>query len=179
MIHFEIVDNRKRENPLVEVDMHLDFKTVRMDVVPHPSIPYTYEFTWSNDVTQIGIMNVFFDGEQIPQSPVRVQVVERQCDLDFPGQKRSATTSGKCACGQGTMEIRGKCVESTIMAIVISIAAVILVSCIGVCYVRYRNHKNDEMWQVGIEELQVRLFRTFGESTHIRILLTFISPEKV
>jgi len=152
-IYFEIVDNRKRENPLVEVDMHLDAKTLRMEVVPHPKIPFTYEFTWTNVYTQIGIMNVFFDGELIPQSPVRVQVVERQCDLDFPGQNRAATASGNCACATGSMEIRGKCVESTIMAVVISIASVILVSILGAFYVRYRNHKNDEMWQVNIEEL--------------------------
>jgi len=152
-IHFEIVDNRKRENPLVQVDMHLDFKTIQMEVVPHPKIPYTYEFSWTNQYTQIGIMNVFFDGEQTPQSPVRVQVVERDCSIDFPGQNRDATGSGTCACAQGSMEIRGKCVESTIMAVVISLAAVILVSLLGICYVRYRNHKNDEMWQVNIEEL--------------------------
>eukprot|EP00977_Amphora_coffeiformis_P000932 scaffold200_cov173-Amphora_coffeaeformis.AAC.4 len=152
-IHFEIVDNRKREDPVVEVDIHLDFTTVHMDVAPVPDKAYTYELVWSHDYAQIGIMNIFFDSEQIPQSPVRIQVVERRCDLDFPGQKRTATADGGCACGEGNMEIRGKCVESTIMAVVISIAAVILVTILGVCYVRYRNHKNDEMWQVNIEEL--------------------------
>lgn len=152
-IHFEIVDNRKRKDPLVEVDIHLDFETVHIEVQPHPTQKYTYELTWSHDYSQIGILNIFFDGEQIPQSPVRVQVVERRCDLDFPGQKRTAAADGSCNCGEGTWEIRGKCVESTIMAIVISIAAVILISIIGFCYVSYRNHKNDEMWQVSIEEL--------------------------
>lgn len=152
-LYIDIDDHRKRVDPVVEVDIYLDSQTVHIDVSRHPTKPFTYEFTWQYDYTQIGIMNVFFNGEQIPQSPVRIQVVDRQCEIDFPGQKRQATSDGDCACGEGSMEVSGKCVESTIMAIVISIAAVILVTCLGICYVRYRNHKNDEMWQVNLDEL--------------------------
>lgn len=152
-IHFEIIDNRKRESPVVQVDMHLDHETISLDVKPHPTIQYRYQFSWKHDQTQIGIMNVFFDGEQTPQSPVRVQVLQRQCELDYPGEKRSATENGGCACADGSMEIRGKCIESTITAVVISVLAVLLVSILGMFYVRYRTHKNDEMWQVNIEEL--------------------------
>uniref|UniRef100_A0A7S3LHW5 guanylate cyclase n=1 Tax=Amphora coffeiformis TaxID=265554 RepID=A0A7S3LHW5_9STRA len=152
-IHFEIIDNRKREDPIIDVTMYLDRDTLALDVEPHPTIPYRYQFSWKHDQTQIGIMNVFFDGEQIPQSPVRVQVLPRQCEIDFPGEKRSATESGGCACADGSMEIRGRCIESTITAVVISVVAVLLVSALGVCYVRYRTHKNDEMWQVNIDEL--------------------------
>ena len=53
------------------------------------------------------------------------------------------------------MEISGKCVESTVMAIVISIAAVILVSILGMCYIRWRNKKNDEIWQINVDELML------------------------
>lgn len=47
----------------------------------------------------------------------------------------------------------GKCVDGTIMAIVISVAAFLLISSVGTCYVKYRNHKADEIWQVQIEEV--------------------------
>lgn len=152
-LYFDMVDNRKRSDPHVEVDIHLDAETVHLDVDKHPTKPFTYEFKWKHDTTQIGIMNIFFDGEQIPQSPVRIQVVDRNCDVDYPGQRRTATSNGRCACEEGSMEIRGKCIESTIIAVVISIVSVILVTILGVIYVRYRNHKNDEMWQVSIDEL--------------------------
>lgn len=88
MLHLEIVDNRKRDNPEVEVDIHLDTKTIHIDVEPHPDKPYVYLLEWSHAQTGIGIMNIHFDGEQIPQSPVRIQVIDRMCDLDFPGKLR-------------------------------------------------------------------------------------------
>jgi hypothetical protein len=154
-LHIEIVDNRKRENPVVDADMHVDTRTHRMVVEPHPTKPYVYVLEWTQSETGIGIMNILFDGEQIPQSPVRIQVVDRQCDLDYPGQQREATSTGTCECGDGYMEIGGKCIESTIMAIAISIAAAILVSMIGVCFVRWRNKKNDEIWQINVDELML------------------------
>lgn len=43
------------------------------------------------------------------------------------------------------------------MAIVISIAAFLLVASVGMCYVKYRNHKADEIWQVQIEEVSFSL----------------------
>ena len=100
-IHFMIVDNRKREKPLVEVDIYLDFETIHMDVKPHATCPYTYEMTWSHANTGIGVMNIHFDGEQIPQSPVRIQVIDRRCDLDFPGQRQISNAAGGCDCGEG------------------------------------------------------------------------------
>ena len=102
----------------------------------------------------MGTVEIFINGEQIPQSPVRVQIVNRSCDDDYPGQRRTSTSDGGCECDEGRMEISGRCVESTVMAVVISITAVLLVALMGICYLRYRNNKNDEMWQVSVEELQ-------------------------
>lgn len=52
------------------------------------------------------------------------------------------------------MELRGKCVESTVMAVVISLAAVLFVGLLGFWYVQYRNKKQDELWQISVDELQ-------------------------
>jgi len=99
-------------------------------------------------------MEVFIDGVQIPESPIRVQVEDRNCELDFPGERRSNDANGFCECHEGTMDISGKCVESTVIAVVISVAAVLVVAGLGLCYLRYKNHKNDQMWLVNIDELQ-------------------------
>lgn len=106
-VHFMIVDNRKRVNPDIEVDLHIGTRTIQMNVEPHPTRPFTYELSFSFDQVGIAIMNVRFDGLQIPQSPVRVQIVERRCDLDYPGEKRGSTADGSCECDEGTFEIRG------------------------------------------------------------------------
>ena len=98
-------------------------------------------------------MEIYINDEQIPQSPIRVQVDNRQCDLDYPGQKRNNDDDGNCVCDDGTMNIYGKCVESTVMAIVISMAAVCFVTIIGAYYIRYRNHKNDQVWLVNVDEV--------------------------
>ena len=52
------------------------------------------------------------------------------------------------------MDISGRCVESTVMAIVISVSAVFIITLFGICYVRYRNRKNDQVWLVNVDELQ-------------------------
>jgi hypothetical protein len=66
--------------------MHLEEGTEVLQVLPVPNVSYSYEFKWTLGKTGVGIAEVFFAGEMIPQSPVRVQVEERDCSLDFPGK---------------------------------------------------------------------------------------------
>lgn len=152
-VHFQLVDHRERENPQIDVEIHFDFETVHIDVEPHPSEPYRYTFQWSHAYTGIGILNIHFDQEQIPQSPVRVQIIDRMCDVDFPGQRMTNTADGDCTCDDGSMEIRGRCVESTIIAVTASVLSVFITLLAGVAYMSYRTHKSDEIWHVSIDEL--------------------------
>jgi len=152
IITFHAVDNKKRENVDVEVKMHLATTTSNLMAVPIGD--YTYEIQWTETNIGVGIMEIFIDGVQIPESPIRVQVEDRNCELDFPGQRRSNNAGGDCECHEGTMDISGRCVESTIIAVVISVAAVLVVAGLGVCWLRWKNHKNDQMWLVNIDELQ-------------------------
>ena len=48
-IHFQIVDNRKREDADVEVLVHLDFETFVLDVHQSQEHPYTYELDWKRN----------------------------------------------------------------------------------------------------------------------------------
>lgn len=138
-IVFRAVDNVKRSDATLEVKMHLASST---EFLPVTRIgDYEYQVTWSENSVGIGIMEIFINGIQIPQSPIRVRVEPRNCELDFPGQRRSSDDDGRCQCKDGTMDIRGRCIESTIIAIVISVTAACLVAVMGVCYLRYRNHK--------------------------------------
>jgi len=69
--------------------IHLDYKSTEMEVIKVPGVPHTYEFYWSNGQVGVGIVEIFFGGEQIPESPIRVQVEARHCDEDFPGKFES------------------------------------------------------------------------------------------
>lgn len=147
-------DNMKRVNPDIVVKVHLDDDEQIMNVHTVEGEEFVYEFQWVRNKVGVEIMEVFFDGVQIPESPVRIQVDGRQCDIDFPGEKKSNTANGDCECSSSTMDLRGKCVDSTIVAVVISILAVLVVLIVGVTYVRYKNHKNDQIWHINIDELQ-------------------------
>jgi hypothetical protein len=50
--------------------------------------PYLYEFGFSHSERGVAVVEVFFDGVQIPASPVRVEVAARDCDTDFPAQRK-------------------------------------------------------------------------------------------
>ena len=83
-ITFRAVDNLKRAGAQVDVLMHIGESSVPIPMVT--VAPYTYEFNWSYNEVSVVVMEVFFDGEQIPESPFQVHVVERQCDDDQDGK---------------------------------------------------------------------------------------------
>ena len=71
-----------------------------------------------------------------------------------PGQRRVASEYGACICSEESVEINGRCVEKYIFAIVGSVVALAILSIAGYFYVRHKNHKADEIWQVNIDDLQ-------------------------
>lgn len=115
-IVLHVVDNLERENPTVKVIMHLSDRDVFPEAKPLGA--HTYEILWSNKMVEIAIMEVFFDDEQIPESPLRIQVVERNCNVDYEGLSKIPSKNGECECGDATVEIDGKCVDVAIFAIV-------------------------------------------------------------
>ena len=149
---FHVFDNKQRVGANVEALMHMGQSSTLLDV--REIEPFLYEFHWT-ETKEVGVavLEVSFDGEQIPQSPIRAQVIERRCEVDYPGSGRVADQVGTCVCGGDTVDIGGKCVESSIFAIVGSVGGLVIVG-IGVfLFMRYKNHKADEMWQVDVDEL--------------------------
>lgn len=51
--------------------------------------PFLYEFEFSQPNTVIGILEIYVDGEQIPESPIQIQVIDRDCEVAFPGTNRA------------------------------------------------------------------------------------------
>lgn len=79
---FRAYDNRRRANPTVTAIVHIG----RDDFVLNGVLtePFLYEFRFSTVKTGITTLEVFFDDEQIPESPIRVEIVPRNCEVDFP-----------------------------------------------------------------------------------------------
>jgi hypothetical protein len=85
-ILFHAFDNRLRDNATVTALMHLGQDNRYLPITQVE--PYLYEFGFSHSERGVAILEVFFDGVQIPASPVRVEVAARDCDTDFPGQRK-------------------------------------------------------------------------------------------
>mmetsp|Transcript_10342 Transcript_10342/g.22762 ORF Transcript_10342/g.22762 Transcript_10342/m.22762 type:complete len:1423 (+) Transcript_10342:125-4393(+) len=164
-ISFLATDNRQRVGiaegddgvevgATLSVVMHVgNQEPYQLDVIDQGD--FTYEFTWSHNEIGVGVMEVYINGEQIPDSPIRVQVIERMCDLEFPGEDKANSANGDCVCKDSTIQMGTKCISTTVIAVVISGGSALILAIIGLFYLRYRNFKNDQMWQVNVDELHL------------------------
>ena len=76
---FAIHDNRERPDADVKVVMHAGQDTIELPVTPHPNVSFLYEFEYTTNTKGISIMEVFFDGVQVPESPFRVETTSADC----------------------------------------------------------------------------------------------------
>ncbi|CAB9522115.1 activated protein kinase catalytic subunit alpha-1 [Seminavis robusta] len=152
--HFRAYDNRGRENPNVRVTMHVGEHDEEL-VVTRQNGTFAYDFDWRWDTVAVGIMEVYFDDVQIPQSPIRVQVVPRNCDMDaeHKGQGKVPGESGMCICGSGTVELGSKCVSSAVFFAILAAIILVIALQLGVWFLGYKKRQSDQMWLVNVEEL--------------------------
>lgn len=94
-IVFYAVDNSQRDGAVVTALVHVGQGSKYLQVVPVPNKPYENAFSFSHSRVGVAIMEVFVDGTQISESPVRIDVIERQCDLDFPGERKVAVRTNR------------------------------------------------------------------------------------
>jgi hypothetical protein len=85
---FRVFDNRRRDDATVRVVMLFDDEERDLPITQVE--PHLYEFAFSYSERGVAILQVYVDGVQIPESPVRVKVAARDCDTDFPAQNKVA-----------------------------------------------------------------------------------------
>jgi hypothetical protein len=85
-ILFHAFDNRLRDNTTVTALVHLGQEDRSLEITQVE--PYLYEFGFAHSERGVAIVEVFFDGTQIPASPIRVEVAARDCNIDFPEQRK-------------------------------------------------------------------------------------------
>ena len=69
------------------------------------------------------------------------------------GQGKVASKGGSCVCGSGTVAVGKECVDIIIFAIVGALGGLLLICTFAYFYTRYSNQKNDQIWQVNVDEL--------------------------
>lgn len=148
---FRAVDNRHRKNATVDAIIHVGHEARSLPVLTIS--PFLFEFSFSDNKRGIAILELYVDGIQTPESPLRIQVVAKDCELEFPNRGMSADVDGVCICAEGTIDIGSQCMPSGTVAGIVAAVVLLIVLQLGYCYLSYKRKKNDEIWQVNHEEL--------------------------
>ena len=152
-IIMRLFDNMHRADPTVRVLVHAgDFSKE----IPVTRIPGTsgYQFSLSEKRVQAQVLEIFFDGEQIPESPIRIIVDDLDCDAQtHENSHRSADVDGNCVCSDNTYEMFGECIESAYFFLIIFSCVFIGMVLFVWLYLRYKKHQNDSVWHINVDEL--------------------------
>eukprot|EP00526_Cylindrotheca_closterium_P008173 CAMPEP_0113660222 /NCGR_PEP_ID=MMETSP0017_2-20120614/32780_1 /TAXON_ID=2856 /ORGANISM="Cylindrotheca closterium" /LENGTH=836 /DNA_ID=CAMNT_0000574833 /DNA_START=650 /DNA_END=3157 /DNA_ORIENTATION=+ /assembly_acc=CAM_ASM_000147 len=107
---FRAFDNLQRANATMVVKSHVGDL---IEEIPASQVePFLYEFEFSQMNRGIGVLEIFINGEQIPESPIQVEVVNRDCEAAYPGKNRVPDARGECVCPSGTVEIDEVCAST-------------------------------------------------------------------
>jgi hypothetical protein len=111
LVTFTAIDNKQRPYANVTAVVHVGQNTINMPVTKSVKGNFTYTFDFSQNAVGVAVMEIFFDGLQIPESPLRVEIIARNCDTDYPGRNMAPDQNGICMCGSGNFELGSKCVR--------------------------------------------------------------------
>ena len=90
-IVYHVYDNLQRDEATVTAEIRLG--EVRKDLEVTKIAPFLYEFEFSKGEPGLAILEVFFDGVNIPESPVQVEVTSSDCEALYPGEFRVPVSS--------------------------------------------------------------------------------------
>jgi hypothetical protein len=108
-----------------------------------------------------GTVEVYFDDEEIVQSPFHIRVRQRDCSTIYPGEGRSPDKNGRCICSSDSFEIGEKCVAAVELFSVVSSVFVFAILVGVYFYARHKRRLSDQVWIVSPEDLH------FGEPPEI------------
>lgn len=178
-ITFHAVDNKKRDDMTMTAIVHSGNDDESREIIANRVVvpagknsttntssasTYTYEFDVIENTVGVIVLEVLTNGEQIPESPLRIEIKERDCQYEFndPLALLVATEDGRCVCDATSIELGasdggiqkvGRCVpKSTIIAATVIPLAIFLAIGIYV-YITEKQKAADSVWHVKEEEL--------------------------
>eukprot|EP00980_Cylindrotheca_fusiformis_P007440 scaffold1534_cov108-Cylindrotheca_fusiformis.AAC.1 len=148
-ITFHTRDNLARSNITIEAVVRHGHELRSLAVDYGEAEFFEYDFTFSHSSKGVQILEVFVDGEQIPESPFRIEVIEKECQHRF----MIASDAGVCECSTEGIHLLGECISRNLLIGVLTAICACILLLIAIFYQRHRRRKQDEMWQVNTEEL--------------------------
>ncbi len=152
-ITLRIFDNLLRDGAEVTVIVHAGED--RKNLLP-TNIPEThaYEFTITDNEARVQVVEVLVNGEPISQSPIRVMVVNVDCDTKYgKGSNRAPDSEGNCVCAGNTYEMAGSCLASASFFLVIFSVVFVFIGIMLFFYLGYKKKQSDSVWHINVEEL--------------------------
>ncbi len=152
-ITLRIYDNKHREGADVTVEIHAG---EGQKMVPVTNIPgtYAYEFTVSDKTVQTQVIDIHVNGVPISQSPIRVMVINADCDAEYGvASNRVADSEGLCVCAGQTYEMGGTCVKSTYFFLIVFTVVFLAVGMLVFFYLGYKKKQSDSVWHISVDEL--------------------------
>lgn len=157
---FQARDNKKRENAAMEAVVLVGTKEEHYSMEQIEENVYLFDFSAAGRGTGSLIVEVFLDGEPIPESPFRFEVIPRDCELDTGDELREPNKSGECVCNSQSVELFGSCVAFHVLLPSLIAPFLILMALLACLYAEYKKRQADLLWKVDIRELDV------GDSPH-------------
>jgi len=90
-IRFRAHDNQQRQDATLEALIHIGDLEWYLPVTKIDT--NVYEFGFSHNQKGVAILEIFVDGVQIPDSPIRVDIEYRDCEADFPRQRMAPVST--------------------------------------------------------------------------------------
>ena len=152
-ITFRAFDNLRRENPKVEVVLHVGDKPKWLPV-KRLNGTYAYEFEIHEKTVGVEIFEVFVDDVQIPTSPIRVDITERDCSEEY-GLKSNLVANGEgiCVCNRESYKMGGRCVKSPYVFVIIFGSIFVFLLFVLTIYLNNKRKQSDSVWHVNVDEL--------------------------
>lgn len=154
-IIMRIFDNMRRENANVSVIVHARNNQSNLQVTKIPGT-YGYEFVVIDNQSRTQVIDIRINGEAISQSPIRVMVLETDCDAIYgESSYRVPDVEGNCVCAGNTYEMADTCLKSSAYFMIIFSALFVTIGTVLFFFLGYRKKQSDSIWHVNPDELQI------------------------
>lgn len=148
-----IYDNLERPDANVTVVSHAGDDKRALHVV-NLEEPFAYEFVVRDNVVQVQVIEILINGEPISQSPVRVMVETKNCDVVYGiDSNRVPDSQGNCICPSNTYGMGDTCLKSSSFFLIVSSAVFIVLGIMTSMYLGYKKQQSDSVWHVSADEL--------------------------
>jgi serine/threonine protein kinase len=120
---------------------------------PSNATSNVYEFTVESNHVGVLLLEIFVDGEHTEESPLRVEILARDCAAEFHDDLLEANFEGRCVCKANSVDFGGNCISYDFLlpAIILPLLTLFV---IGVfIYIKYMQRQADSIWSVKLSEL--------------------------